>query len=208
MIDEKRNIYWHKGKITREDRERIQGHKGCTIWLTGLSGSGKSTIAHKLEERLFELGIRSYVLDGDNIRFGLNKDLGFSREERKENIRRIAEVAKLFTDAGVINITAFISPYKEDRLGARNIQKEGDFIEVYVRCPLNICEERDPKGLYKKARAGELKEFTGVDDPYEEPENPEIVLFTETETQEECVSRIIAYLREKDYIGDKARDLR
>ncbi len=208
MIDGKRNIYWHKGHITREDRERAQGHKGCTIWLTGLSGAGKSTIAHKLEERLFELGVRSYVLDGDNIRFGLNKDLGFSREERKENIRRIAEVGKLFTDAGIINITAFISPYKEDRLNARNKQKEGDFIEVYVRCPIDICEQRDPKGLYKKARTGELKEFTGVDDPYEEPENPEIVLYTDRETKDECVSKIISYLYEKNYIGVQSDDIR
>lgn len=208
MIDEKRNIYWHKGSITRDDRERVQGYRGCTIWLTGLSGSGKSTVAHKLEEKLFELGIKTYVLDGDNIRFGLNKDLGFSREARKENIRRIAEVAKLFTDAGVINITAFISPYIEDRLNARKIQKEGDFIEVYVRCPIDICEERDPKGLYKKARAGELKEFTGVDDPYEEPENPELILDTGKEGVDESVDKIINYLKEKGYIGVKSNEIR
>ncbi len=208
MIDEKRNIYWHKGSITRDDRERVQGYRGCTIWLTGLSGSGKSTVAHKLEEKLFELGIKTYVLDGDNIRFGLNKDLSFSREARKENIRRIAEVAKLFTDAGVINITAFISPYIEDRLNARKIQKEGDFIEVYVRCPIDICEERDPKGLYKKARAGELKEFTGVDDPYEEPENPELILDTGKEGVDESVDKIINYLKEKGYIGVKSNEIR
>lgn len=205
MKDEKRNIYWHHGNIKRADRERVQHHKGCTIWLTGLSGSGKSTIAHQLEEKLFELGIRTYVLDGDNIRFGLNRDLGFSREARKENIRRIAEVAKLFTDAGIINITAFISPYREDRINARKIQQEGDFIEVYVRCPIDICEIRDPKGLYKKARAGELKEFTGVDDPYEEPENPELILDTEKEGVEESVNKIINYLKEKGYIGGKNR---
>mgnify|MGYP000389186624 CR=1 FL=1 len=201
MREEKRNIYWHKGQITRRDRERVQGYKGCTLWLTGLSGSGKSTIAHKLEERLFERGIRSYVLDGDNIRFGLNKDLGFSREARQENIRRVAEVAKLFTDAGIINIIAFISPYLQDRLTARNIQEPGDFIEIYIKCPISICEKRDPKGIYKKARAGLIKEFTGIDDPYEEPKNPEIVIETDKESLDGCVNKIVNYLIENGYLG-------
>lgn len=201
MREEKRNIYWHKGQITRRDRERVQGYKGCTLWLTGLSGSGKSTIAHKLEERLFERGIRSYVLDGDNIRFGLNKDLGFSREARQENIRRVAEVAKLFTDAGIINIIAFISPYLQDRLTARNIQEPGDFIEIYIKCPISICEKRDPKGIYKKARAGLIKEFTGIDDPYEEPKNPEIVIETDKESLDECVNKIVNYLIKNGYLG-------
>lgn len=201
MMEERKNLYWHKGHITRKDRERVQGYKGCTIWLTGLSGSGKSTIAHKLEERLFEKGIRTYVLDGDNIRLGLNKDLGFSREARQENIRRVAEVAKLFTDAGIINITAFISPYIQDRLSARNIQEPGDFIEVYVKCPISICEKRDPKGLYKKAKAGLIKEFTGIDDPYEEPLNPEIIIETNKESIDDCVNKIINYLIVNKYIG-------
>ncbi len=201
MIKSK-NIYWHEGIISREDRERLKGHKGVTVWLTGLSGSGKSTIAHKLEEKLFELGCHTFVLDGDNIRFGLNKDLGFSRDAREENIRRVGEVAKLFTLAGIINITAFISPYISDRKKAREIQKDGDFIEVFVNCPINICEQRDPKNLYKKARNGLIKEFTGIDDPYEEPENPEIILYTDKESLDDCVNKIISYLKQKGYLGE------
>lgn len=201
-----RNIWWHNSTITRKDRERLNGHKGVTIWLTGLSGSGKSTIAQKLEERLFEMGVHTFILDGDNVRFGLNKDLGFSRKDRDENIRRIGEVAKLFTNAGIINIIAFISPYISDRERAREIQPKGDFIEVYVKCPLYICETRDPKGLYKKARAGEIKNFTGINDPYEEPINPELVIDTANLNVENAVNQILDYLVEKNIISAKNED--
>jgi len=200
MRHEKKNIFWHTGTITRKARELSRGHKGVTIWLTGLSGSGKSTIAHSLEEKLFERGIATYVLDGDNIRFGLNKDLGFSREDREENIRRIGEVAKLFVDAGIITITAFISPYRSDRDNVRSIHLKGDFIEVYVKCPIEICEQRDVKGLYKKARNGEIKGFTGIDAPYEEPETPEIVVDTAKESLDVSINKIINYLEQNAYI--------
>ena len=164
------NIVWHQGNVTREDREKINGHKACTVWLTGLSGSGKSTIAVDLEKRLWERGIRAYILDGDNVRHGLNKNLGFSPADRTENIRRIGEVAKLFTEAGVVALTAFISPYRADRDQVRAIMAAGDFVEVHVDCPVEVCEQRDVKGLYKKARAGEIKEFTGISAPYEAPD--------------------------------------
>src|SRR6476620_6116807 len=170
------NIVWHQGAVTRDDRERVNGNRGCIVWLTGLSGSGKSTIAVALEKALWARGVRGFILDGDNIRHGLNKNLGFSPADRTENIRRIGEVAKLFTDAGVINVTAFISPYREDRTRARAAQKEGDFVEVYVRASLEECERRDTKGLYARARAGQIKEFTGISAPYEEPEAPELVV--------------------------------
>src|SRR5512144_1533567 len=159
------NIVWHKGAVTREDREQLNGHKGCTVWLTGLSGSGKSTIAVDLEKRLCERGVRTYILDGDNIRHGLNKNLGFSPADRAENIRRIGEVAKLFTDAGAVTITAFVSPYRSDRAAVRALLGPADFVEVFVDAPLEVCEARDPKGLYKRARAGEIEEFTGVSAP-------------------------------------------
>ncbi|MFN3653305.1 MAG: adenylyl-sulfate kinase [Armatimonadota bacterium] len=195
------NIVWHAHTVTREEREQKFGHRGCTVWLTGLSGSGKSTLANALDAALWERGVRSYVLDGDNIRHGLNKDLGFSPEDRTENIRRIGEVAKLFTEAGVINTTAFISPYRSDRDRAREIQKEGDFIEVYVCASLEECERRDTKGLYAKARAGQIKEFTGISAPYEEPEKPELVVSTEGRSVEESVGDILTYLQEKGYLG-------
>lgn len=198
-----KEIFWHKENIKREDREMLNGHKGVTLWFTGLSGAGKSTIANAVEEKLYKLRCRTMLLDGDNIRFGLNKDLGFTPEGRKENIRRIAEVAKLFTTAGIINITAFISPYRSDRLMAREVQLKGDFIEIYVKCPIEVCEKRDVKGLYKKARRGELKDFTGVDAPYEEPENPEIVVETDKETIETIVDKIVVYLKNYRYIGEK-----
>lgn len=195
------NIVWHQHKVTREDREKKFGHRGCTIWMTGLSGSGKSTLANALDEVLWERGIRSYVLDGDNIRHGLNKNLGFSPEDRTENIRRIGEVAKLFTEAGVVNVTAFISPYRADRDQARAAQGEGDFIEVYVKASVEECEKRDTKGLYAKARAGQIPEFTGISAPYEEPVKPEVVVDTETQSVEESLTVIVAYLQEKGYIG-------
>ncbi len=194
------NIKWHHGKITRENRIKLMKQKGVTIWLTGLSGSGKSTIAVDLEHALLENGHQAYILDGDNIRHGLNKNLGFSPEDRSENIRRIGEVAKLFTDANIITITAFISPYRQDRENARKLQKEGEFIEVYVKCPLEVCEERDTKGLYKKARAGEVKEFTGISAPYEEPLNPEISIDTSKITVDESTREIIGYLEKNGYV--------
>ncbi len=172
------NITWHKGKISKEDRRVKTGQKGVTVWLTGLSGSGKSTIAVELEHALIENGHHAYILDGDNVRHGLNKNLGFSPEDRTENIRRIGEVAKLFTEANLITITAFISPYRADRGEARRLLADGEFVEVYVKCPVEVCEERDVKGIYKKARAGEIKEFTGISAPYEDPEDAYLVIDT------------------------------
>lgn len=195
------NITWHMGHIGKEERDKFLGQKGVVIWFTGLSGSGKSTLAHAVEKRLFENGNLCYVLDGDNIRHGLNKNLGFSPEDRTENIRRIGEVAKLFADAGVIAMTAFISPYRQDRQTARELLKYGEFIEVYVKVPLDIAEERDPKGLYKKARAGEIKEFTGISAPYEEPENPEIVIDTSQLSLDESADVVIDYLEKNKIIS-------
>ncbi len=201
MSDPKsKNIVWHEGIVTRDDRETMAGHKGCTIWMTGLSGSGKSTLAVGLEKALMDRGIRTFVLDGDNVRHGLNKDLGFSPEDRNENIRRIGEVAKLFTEAGVVNITAFISPYRVDRDRVREIMQDGDFIEAFVDCPVDICEERDPKGLYKKARAGEIPEFTGVSAPYEAPEKAELTLKTGENSKEDALRQLVEYLETKGYI--------
>lgn len=188
------NIYWSRGKVTAEQREARNRHRGCVLWLTGLSGSGKSTIATELERELFNLGRHVYILDGDNIRHGLCSDLGFSHEDRTENIRRIGEVAKLFADAGVICITAFISPYRADRTLARSILPRNRFLEVYVNAPVAVCEKRDPKGLYAKARSGEIRNFTGVSAPYEAPENPEIELNTDQLTIPESVARILEFL--------------
>ncbi len=194
------NIKWHHGKITKEDRVKLLNQKGVTIWLTGLSGSGKSTIAVELEHALIENRHQAYILDGDNIRHGLNKNLGFSPEDRTENIRRIGEVAKLFTDASIITIAAFISPYREDRHAIRRLLNDGEFIEVYVECPLDVCEERDTKGLYKKARAGEVKDFTGISAPYEEPLNPELTIDSSKLTVEESTRTVLNYLEEKGYV--------
>jgi adenylylsulfate kinase len=188
------HIVWHPRTVTRKEREAIGGHRGATIWLTGLSGSGKSTIAVELEKQLWDRGVHAFVLDGDNIRHGLNKDLGFSPADRTENIRRIGEVAKLFTDAGMIAITAFISPYRADRDQVRAIMQDGDFMEVHVECSLDVCEQRDPKGLYKKARAGQIPEFTGISAPYETPPKPEILLCTDQLNEEECVARLLEHL--------------
>jgi adenylylsulfate kinase len=190
------NVVWHDGDISREDRYDILRQKGATIWFTGLSGSGKSTIAVALEKALFAMGKLSYRLDGDNVRLGINKNLGFSGADRKENIRRIGEVAKLFGDAGTIALSSFISPYKEDRDEVRALHEATDltFVEVFVDCTLQVAEERDPKGLYKKARAGEIKNFTGIDDPYEAPVEPEIHLRTDKMTVEEEVETIVEYL--------------
>jgi adenylylsulfate kinase len=180
--------------VTREDRHRITGNRGGTIWFTGLSGSGKSTIAVEVEKRLWDRGIHAFVLDGDNVRHGLNKDLGFSPEDRTENIRRIGEVAKLFTHAGIITLTAFISPYRADRDQVRALMDPGDFIETYVDCALDVCEQRDPKGLYKKARAGQIPEFTGISAPYEAPLTPELVLHSDRLSEAECVRAVLDHL--------------
>lgn len=194
------NIHWHHGRMSREDRERVQGHRGVTLWFTGLSGSGKSTLAVALEEELFRRGCIAYVLDGDNVRHGLNSDLGFSPDDRRENIRRIGEVAKLLTGFGALVLTAFVSPYRHDRGMARNLMKKGDFIEIFVDCPLEVCESRDPKGLYRKARAGQIPEFTGISAPYEPPRDPEVVLTTGEATVEMCVDQVIQYLTEHSYL--------
>jgi len=196
------NVTWHDGEISRDDRFEILRQKGITIWFTGLSGSGKSTVAVALEKALFSMGKLSYRLDGDNVRLGINKNLGFSEEDRTENIRRIGEVAKLFGDAGTISLSSFISPYKADRDQVRALHEAANlqFVEVFVDCALSVAEERDPKGLYKKARAGEIKNFTGIDDPYEAPENPEIHLHTDEMSLEEEVAIIIDYLIESETI--------
>ncbi|WP_423801961.1 adenylyl-sulfate kinase [Neobacillus sp. SAB-20_R2A] len=194
------NITWHNATITKEDRRAQNGHGSCTLWFTGLSGSGKSTIANAVSNELFRQGINEYVLDGDNIRHGLNKDLGFSEEDRTENIRRIGEVAKLFVDSGQIVTTAFISPFRSDRDNVRALFQEGEFIEVFIDCPLDECERRDPKQLYVKARKGEIKDFTGIDSPYESPENPEIIIRSDLVTVEEAVEQVLGYLRNKNII--------
>jgi bifunctional enzyme CysN/CysC len=189
------NIFWSKGKIDREVREQRNKHKGAIIWLTGLSGAGKSTIAMELERELFAMGLHTYILDGDNIRHGLSANLGFSPEDRQENIRRVGEVARLMMDAGVLVITAFISPYRDDRRLARSLVDDRDFIEIYVNAPVEVCEQRDPKGLYKKARAGQIQNFTGVSAPYEAPEKPEVEVHTDKQSAAECVAHIVDYLK-------------
>ena len=191
------NITWHQSEINQVAREELLQQKGCVIWFTGLSGSGKSTVANQVATNLHQSGRMTYVLDGDNIRHGLNKNLGFSPEDRQENIRRIGEVAKLFADAGLITTTAFISPYRQDRDEVRNILPSGRFVEVLVDCPLEVCESRDPKGLYKKARAGELKGFTGIDAPYEAPKNAELVVNTNDLDLSACTQKVIDYLLEQ-----------
>jgi adenylylsulfate kinase len=191
------NIVWHPGAVTRADREKLNGHRGCIVWLTGLSGSGKSTIAVELEKRLWDRGVRAYILDGDNIRHGLNKNLGFSPADRTENIRRIGEVAKLFTEAGMVAITAFISPYRADRDQVRALVADGDFVEVLVDCPLEVCEQRDVKGLYEKARAGKIPEFTGISAPYEPPLRPELTIRTATQDVAASAAQILGYLESR-----------
>ena len=205
MVQQKAtNITWHDAKVSQEERLRLKGHQGAVLWFTGLSGSGKSTLATTVERLLFQRDCHTYVLDGDNVRHGLNKDLGFSPEDREENIRRIGEVAHLFADAGVIAITAFISPYLSDRQAARGLAAGGYFVEVFCECPLDVCESRDPKGLYKKARAGELKQFTGIDAPYDQPAAPEVVVHTADETVEESAAIVVAYLEAQGIIPPSA----
>jgi len=194
------NIVRQETNVSRQDRERLFGHRSFTVWYTGLPASGKSTVAVHLEKKLHDFGLHTYILDGDNVRHGLNKDLGFSPEDREENIRRLAEVAKLLRDTGVINLTAFISPYRRERDFARSLAGDDDFIEVFVDCPLEICEERDPKGMYKKARAGIIKEYTGISAPYEVPPAPEVHIRTDLLDVEQCADAIIAALRERHLI--------
>lgn len=211
------NITWHHHSVTRSERERLNGHRGCVIWFTGLSGSGKSTVANLVDRKLYERGVRSYVLDGDNVRHGLNADprvleerhgkefsgrfgLGFSAEDREENIRRIGAVAKLFSDAGIVTLTGFISPYRRDRDGVRATLDAGDFVEILIDTPIEVCEKRDPKGLYKKARAGEIKGFTGIDDPYEAPLKPELKLDGGKKDPESLANEVLSYLEEAGVI--------
>jgi adenylylsulfate kinase len=195
------NITWHEHHVSKDERWKQAGHKAAVLWFTGLPSSGKSTVANLVDEKLHARGVRSFVLDGDNVRHGLNKNLGFSAEDRCENIRRIGEVAKLFVDAGVIAITAFVSPYRADRDAARALVGEGEFVEVYVETPVAVCEQRDPKGLYAKARAGEIKGFTGVDDPYEAPEKPELVLDGDGKGPEALADEVIAFLEGRRMFG-------
>ena len=219
MTDEGRaKVHWHKHAVSREERERFNGHRGCVVWFTGLSASGKSTLANLVDHKLHAMGVRTFVLDGDNVRHGLNAaaailqqqhdeqfsrrfGLGFSAQDREENIRRIGGVAKLFCDAGLIAMTAFISPYRIDRDRVRQSMNDGDFIEVLVDAPLEVCEARDPKGLYKKARAGEIKGYTGIDAPYEAPEKPELVLDSATKSPETLADEVIAYLKASGKLG-------
>ncbi|MGB8330686.1 MAG: adenylyl-sulfate kinase [Polyangiales bacterium] len=196
------NLTWHMGEVDRQARTTAYGHGGAVLWFTGLSGSGKSTIGHRVERLLVERGAFAYVLDGDNIRHGLNSDLGFSPADRVENIRRIGEVARLFADAGALVLSAFISPYRNDRDRVRALMGPGEFVEVFVDTPLEICEARDPKGLYKKARAGEISNFTGLDAPYEAPEAPEIHLRTANLTVDAAAARVISYLEEQQILGE------
>ncbi|TSI06847.1 adenylyl-sulfate kinase [Lysinibacillus sp. BW-2-10] len=194
------NIVWHEASISKAERREKNKHHSFILWFTGLSASGKSSIANAVAQKLFEQGNQSFVLDGDNIRHGLNKNLGFDEESRKENIRRIGEVSKLFVESGQIVLTAFISPYKEDRNVVRALVEEGEFVEVYVQCSVEECERRDPKGLYNKARNGEIPNFTGISAPYEAPDNPELVVDSENFSIEECTEQIIKFLTEKNYI--------
>jgi len=194
------NIIYHAASVTRERRNQLNNHKSVVIWFTGLSGSGKSTLAHSVEEILFSKGCRTYVLDGDNVRHGLTSNLGFSNEDRKENIRRIGEVTKLMMEAGLIIMTAFISPFREDRIAVRNLISDGDFIEIYCKASLETCEARDLKGLYKRARLGEIKNYTGINSPYELPDNPELIIDIDKESLEESVSKIVSFLQTKSIV--------
>lgn len=202
MQNKSENVVWHHATVTRERRELLNGHKAVALWFTGLSGAGKSTVAHAVEEHLHRLGCRTFVFDGDNVRHGLCSDLGFSAEDRAENLRRIGEMVKLFTEAGVIALTAFISPFVRDRERVRNLLPHGDFLEIYCRCSLEVCEERDVKGLYKRARAGEIKDFTGISSPYEEPLNPELILDTDKSSLDECVEQVLVLLRERGILAE------
>jgi adenylylsulfate kinase len=201
--DKSSNVVWHHATVTRERREALNGHGSVILWFTGLSGAGKSTLAHAVEERLYQMGCRTFVFDGDNVRHGLCSDLGFSAEDRVENIRRVGEMSKLFLETGVIALTAFISPFRSDRNRVRSLVPHGEFFEIYCKCPLEVCETRDVKGLYKRARAGQIKDFTGISSPYEEPENAELVVDTGGATLDECATQVIELLRERGVIAPK-----
>lgn len=202
MADQKAtNVTWHETRVSGEDRQKMKNQKPAVLWFTGLSACGKSTIANTVDHMLHEKGFHTYLLDGDNVRMGLNKNLGFSAEDREENIRRISEVSKLFVDAGLITLTAFISPYRKDRDHCREILEDGQFVEVFVNASLETCEKRDPKGLYKKARAGEIKGFTGIDDPYEAPNNPELTLDSDNKDVDTLAGEVVDYLQKNGYLG-------
>jgi adenylylsulfate kinase len=201
-MNQSSNTVWHHATVTRERRAVLNGHRSCVLWLTGLSGAGKSTLAHAVEEELHQRGCRTFVLDGDNVRHGLCSDMGFSSDDRHENIRRIGEAAKLMTEAGVITLTAFISPFRDDRARARSLFPHGDFLEIYCRASLDVCEARDVKGFYKKARAGEIKNYTGIDSPYEAPLSPELVVDTGVLPLDVCVAQVLALLTERGAIKD------
>lgn len=200
MIKKSSNTVWHHATISRADKETLHGHKSVILWFTGLSGSGKSTLAHAVEDYLYHMGISTFVLDGDNVRHGLCSDLGFSDKDRVENIRRVGELAKLMTEAGIITLTAFISPFRSDRNSARNLVPHGDFLEIYCQCPLEMCETRDVKGLYKKARSGQIPFFTGIASPYEEPDDPELIVDTQQQTLEESVQKVVELLKSRGII--------
>jgi adenylylsulfate kinase len=200
-VKQKNHVIWHDVLVKRTDRNRLNNHKSGLVWFTGLSASGKSTIAHAIEKKLYDKGIRTYAFDGDNVRHGINSNLGFSREDRKENLRRIAELSKLFVDAGVLVLASFISPYKEDRESIRKNFKGDNFLEIYVKCSIEECEKRDPKGQYKKAREGIIKNYTGISAPYEEPENPDLVLNTEKFDLEDSVQKVLELLGKKKFLS-------
>ncbi|MDO9163774.1 MAG: adenylyl-sulfate kinase [Methylococcaceae bacterium] len=197
------NTVWHRASVTRDRRHQLNQHKSVILWFTGLSGAGKSTLAHAVEERLHLSGCRTFVLDGDNVRHGLCGDLGFSDQDRRENIRRIAEVAKLMLEAGVITLTAFISPFNAERHQARNLVSADDFIEIYCKCDLAVCEQRDVKGLYKKARLGQIAQFTGISSPYEPPVNPELIIDTDLFSLDECVEKVLALLKQRGVVAEQ-----
>jgi adenylylsulfate kinase len=197
------NVLWHQAPVTREHRKDLSSHPSVILWFTGLSGAGKSTLAHAVEEQLFRMSCRTFVLDGDNVRHGLCSDLGFSTEDRAENIRRVGEMAKLFLEAGIITLTALISPFRSDRERVRSLVPQGDFLEIYCRCPLEMCEERDVKGLYQRARRGEVKDFTGISSPYEEPDNPELVVDTGNLPLIASVNEVIDLLHDRDIVAQK-----
>ncbi len=201
MNDKTENVVWHNATVTRERRQKLNGHQSFVLWFTGLSGSGKSTLAHAVEERLHQMNCRTFVFDGDNVRHGLCSDLGFGEEDRKENIRRIGEMTRLFVEAGVITMTAFISPFREERERVRELFGDGEFIEVYCDCSLETCEQRDVKGLYAKARAGLIPNYTGISSPYEAPETPEVRVHTDTESLDESIDRVLGYLQERKLIS-------
>jgi len=198
------NVVWHQATVTRRHREEKNGHRSVILWFTGLSGAGKSTLAHAVEDQLFQLNCRTFVIDGDNVRHGLCADLGFASDDRVENIRRVGEIAKLFTEAGIISLTAFISPFKADRDRVRELVTDGDFVEIYCQASLDVCEERDVKGLYKKARSGEIANFTGISSPYEPPASPELTVNTGKASLEACVEQVIQYLKNRGVLQAEA----